>query len=87
MAENDSGVAAATTLQVFMLSSLHSSYKDIVGLFSVRKMDAKKLFQFTIEVLEMTNELRFEIVCLVSDNHSVNRNMFKILCGSSLKPC
>lgn len=49
-------------------------------------MDAKKLFQLTIVVLEMMNELGTEIVCLIFDNHNVNRNMLKILCGGSLTP-
>lgn len=49
-------------------------------------MDVKKLFQLTIVVLEMMNELGTEIVCLIFDNHNMNRNMLKILCGGSLTP-
>lgn len=86
VAENSSELDPATTIQVFMSSSILSDHKDVIALFPVTKLNAETLLNLTIEVLKLMNELAFEVVCMISDNHSTNRRMFELLCGGSLKP-
>lgn len=86
-AENCSGTDSATTMQAFMFSSLRSEHKDVIGLFPVKNMNSEVLLALTIDVLKLMNELKFEVVCLISDNHSTNRKMFELLGGGRLKTC
>lgn len=86
-AENVSGTESATTMQAFMFSSLHSDNKDIIAIFPVKNMNANTLLTLTTEVLKLMNELQFDVVCLISDNHSTNRKMFELLGGGMLKTC
>lgn len=87
MAENGSQSDTASTMHVFMLSSLQSHYKDVIALFPVKNMSAETLLELTRHVLKLLYELGFDVVCLVADNHRKNRKMYEVLCGGTLKPC
>ena len=87
MADNGSETETAGTMQVFMAASLHSDYKDVLALFPVKNMCADTLLKLTTEILKVMNDLGFDVVCLVADNHSTNRKMYELLCGGTLKPC
>jgi hypothetical protein len=76
----------ATTVQAFMICSLLSSNKDVAALIPVQNLNAAYLKDCTVKVIRMLESCGFLVLCLISDNNSVNRNMFTDLCGDELKP-
>jgi len=76
----------ASTVQVFMITSIMSKYKDVVGLFPVKNLNTELLYKLTKDVLCILTEIGFKVLCLISDNNKVNRNTFVKLCGGVLKP-
>ena len=81
-ATNTSGLA--NSLQAFMVSSLRSSYKDIVALYPVKNITADNLLSYTINTLKILHEVGYKVISLISDNNRVNRCMFEKLCGGTL---
>lgn len=75
----------ATTIQTFMISSILSKNKDVVGLFPCNNLDSNQLEELTLQVLKMLTEIGYIIVCIISDNNGVNRTMFEKLCKGNLK--
>ena len=69
----------ANSLQVFMISSLRSSYKDIVALYPVKNMTALNLQEMLIKILKILSELGFKIISIISDNNKLNGKMFQLL--------
>lgn len=69
----------AKTVQVFMISSVFSKYKDVVGLFPVSNLKSTYLKDMIMKILQMVEELGFQVISLVSDNNSVNRKAFELI--------
>lgn len=82
---NSSQIEPATTIQAFMISSIFSKYKDVVGLFPVKNLNSSLLLDLTMQILKLLTAVGFKVVCVISDNNRVNRNVFEKLCGGSLK--
>jgi hypothetical protein len=76
----------AMTVQAFMICSILSSNKDIAALVPVKSLDAAYLKDCTFKVLHMLETVGFSVVCIISDNNRVNRNVFADMCGGKLKP-
>ena len=78
VATNKNASTEATTIQAFMISSVFSKYKEINGLVPVCNLTAKDLYNLTEQALKVLNEAGFKVLCLISDNNRINRNMFKL---------
>lgn len=74
-AENNIG-EAATIVQAFMIVSLFSSYKDILALVPVKNLNADYLSELAYKAMYILEELRFNVLTLISDSNRINRNMF-----------
>lgn len=78
-ASNKPGVVA-NRLQCFMISSVYSSNKDIIGYVPVNNMDSVYLTTITKQIINNVCEAGFDIIAIVSDNNGINRKMFSSLC-------
>ena len=72
----------ANRIQVFMISSVLSSNKDVVSLVPVQKMTAQDLCSMTLEVIKTVTAAGYNIVAILSDNNVINRKMFMELSGT-----
>ena len=72
----------ANRIQVFMISSVLSSNKDVVSLVPVQKMTAQDLCSMTQEVIKTVTAAGYNIVAILSDNNVINRKMFMELSGT-----
>lgn len=77
--------SGASTIQAFMITSIFSKNKDVVGLFPVKSLTAEALLVLCNQVLRVLTEAGYEVVTLISDNNRVNRKMFETMCGGELK--
>ncbi|GBN85828.1 hypothetical protein AVEN_167218-1 [Araneus ventricosus] len=77
----------ANTIQAFMITSLFSKYKEIVALVSMKNQTADDLYCQTLKVLQMLNDCKYNVLCLISDNNRINRNMFTQMCQGNLVNC
>ena len=80
--ENDE----ATTVQAFMIQSLLSNKKDIVALIPVKNLNMSYLKECTVKILELLETIGYKVLCCISDNNRVNRNMFTDFCNGHLFP-
>lgn len=64
---------AAKSAHVFMLQSLLSSFKEVVHILPVKTMKAMELFNFIKRIVVGLQNIGFNVVCVVSDNNSINR--------------
>ncbi|GBM41413.1 hypothetical protein AVEN_172191-1 [Araneus ventricosus] len=71
MAYNSSNLA--TSVQVFMLQSLFSPYKDVIHIVPIDTFDASKLFDLMKKVIMGLEEIGFKVMGMVTDNNSINR--------------
>ena len=76
----------ATTVQTFMLCSLLSHNKDVAGMIPVKSLTAKYLKECKIKIINTLENAGNFVICLISDNNRINRNMFTELCQGELKP-
>ena len=75
----------ATTVQTFMICSVLSGNKDVAAMVPVTGLTAEHLAQYTRKTVKMLEDIGYYVICLISDNNRVNRNMFADLCGGELK--
>lgn len=77
----------ATTVQAFMIASVLSKDRDVVSLVPVVNMTAAYLKEITLKVMRGIHDAGYRVLCIISDNNRINRNMFTLLCGGNeLKP-
>jgi hypothetical protein len=70
----------------FMVKSVVSKYKDLVGIYPVNKLTADKQYQCYLEVLKVLRKVAMNVVAISVDNASINKNFFsESLCGGTLK--
>lgn len=62
----------ASTAHVFMIQSLCSSFKDVVHILPVNKMDGNKLFEIIKTVILGLETIGFKVVAIVTDNNKIN---------------
>jgi hypothetical protein len=75
----------AKTVQAFMLSSLLSKKNtDIVALAPMINSKAADLKEITLKVLDLVHTIGYKVVCMISDNNRINRNMFGFLCNGKM---
>ena len=75
---------AATSVQVFMISSLLSKHKHVAAIYPVNNLTANTLLELTYQVLSFLHDIGYKVVSLISDNNRINRNMFEKMCGGKL---
>ncbi|KAF2894507.1 hypothetical protein ILUMI_11668 [Ignelater luminosus] len=63
----------AKSAHVFMISSLMSPYKEVVHILPVNKMTGEVLHTFLKNIVIGLHNIGFEVLGVVSDNHSINR--------------
>jgi hypothetical protein len=64
-----------------------SANKDMAAMLPVKGLTADYLTECTLRTVKMLEDIGYFVLCLVSDNDRVNRNMFTNLCGGELKSC
>ncbi|KAH6931361.1 hypothetical protein HPB50_023926 [Hyalomma asiaticum] len=69
----------ANSLLCFLLCGLHARFRIPVGYFFTRRCTGALLAETTKHVIKKTEELGFEIVRIVSDNHKTNVAAMEIL--------
>ncbi|KAF2885617.1 hypothetical protein ILUMI_20559 [Ignelater luminosus] len=63
----------AKSAHVFMISSLMSPYKEVVHILPVNKMTGEVLHTFLKNIVIGLHNIGFEVLGVVSDNHSISR--------------
>ena len=70
---------ATKTLLGFMISSVAGSYRDMVALIPVVKLDSYLINDWFKALVVALEEIGFSIQCVITDGHSSNRKfLFKI---------
>jgi len=78
--------SVASTLLCFMVKSIVGKYKDLVGIYPVHKLTAKKQHQCYLEVMSLLRSVAMNVVAISVDNASTNRKFFiDFLCGGNLQ--
>lgn len=76
----------AQTALCFMITSLSSKYRDIVGIFPVKGLKAETLNRCYESVMTLIHSVGFEVVALLVDNAPANRKFYKLyLCNNEWK--
>ncbi|VEN45422.1 unnamed protein product [Callosobruchus maculatus] len=83
-AENDSSNKDefAKTIVAFMVCSAFGNLNEIVKLWPVNNVKGNELASMTKEVINFVQECGCEVVPVVTDNHRINRTMFKTISGN-----
>lgn len=63
----------ATSAHVFMISSITSSYKDVVHILPVKSITYVQLYDFMKRVIVTLEKLGFCVVSIITDNNAINR--------------
>lgn len=71
-------------LQFFMITSVLSNNKDVIGLLPVRNLTADYLYAIINIIISQITNVGYEILCLISED-KVNRKAFALLCGSTIQ--
>ena len=72
----------ATTIQVFMISSLFSPIKDVVhNMCAVKNLTGDVLVEYIRTVIKFIRKAGYHIVCLLTDGGTVNRKVYTLLGG------
>lgn len=57
-----------TIAQIFMVRSLLESYQDIVHIMPTSCINANELFAFIQKVMKGSENIGFQVVCIITDN-------------------
>lgn len=71
----------ATTVQTFMLTSIMSKNKDVVGLYPNKNLKAEHLRDLFVQVIKALTIAGYIIITKISDNNRVNKKNFDLLCN------
>lgn len=77
------GKEPAASAHTFMVQSFLSSYKDVVHILPVRKIDAEKLHEVLKKVIIGLEKIGYMVICVVSDNNSINRKAMSFFANPS----
>jgi hypothetical protein len=76
---------ATKTLLCFMVSSVAGSYRDMVAMMPIVKIDASVILSNFEKVVEALQEIGFQVTSVLTDGHSANRRFYsEKLCGGNL---
>ncbi|GBL80019.1 hypothetical protein AVEN_29037-1 [Araneus ventricosus] len=64
---------AATSVMTFMISSILSSYKDVVHILPISKITADALHTFIKQIVIGLEGIGFKVICVITDNNSINQ--------------
>ncbi|GBM85554.1 hypothetical protein AVEN_199751-1 [Araneus ventricosus] len=64
---------AATSVVTFMISSILSSYKDVVHILPISKITADALHACIKQIVVGLDGIGFKVICVITDNNSVNQ--------------
>ncbi|GBM55131.1 hypothetical protein AVEN_207020-1 [Araneus ventricosus] len=64
---------AATSVMTFMISSILSSYKDVVHILPISKITADALHTFIKQIVVGLDGIGFKVICVITDNNSINQ--------------
>jgi hypothetical protein len=82
---SDDGKTPATTVLVFMIKSLASSYRDVITMYPISSLNVQKLSVYFHESLQLAEQSGFNVVLSVCDNHATNRAFYsRSLCNGTL---
>ena len=77
----------ANTALCFMVRSLTSKYRDIIGIYPIKTLTSDALNDYYIDVMRLLYEVGLNVVAILVDNHPVNRRFFLYnLCAGEWKP-
>jgi hypothetical protein len=85
-AVNDPEKAAKTVQGFFAKSIFGSEFRDMVALFPVLKLDAPGLGKMTQQTTGGLTKAGFHVIAIGTDNHAMNRRMFRIFSGDEKQP-
>lgn len=75
----------ASTIITFMIKSMSGKYSDVVGMFPLSGFSVDLLNNLMKDVLQVVMEAGFDCICMIGDNHPINRAYFKFLGEGELK--
>lgn len=75
-----------TTVLCFMISSLAGKFTDVLQLVPLKGLTLDILRRHLMNNLKLATDAGFQVVVCISDNHPVNRQLFKELGGGIYKP-
>ncbi|XP_035230090.1 uncharacterized protein LOC118202039 [Stegodyphus dumicola] len=80
MAYNNSG--ADSSVHAFMISSILSSYKDIVHMLPVHTLTASALHSFIEQVIIGLERIGFFVIGIITDNNAINSKAVSLFSSS-----
>jgi hypothetical protein len=73
----------AKTVLTYMISSTFGNLKKVVKFVPVNKIKGTEITEITKQIINFVQDCGFfEALCVITDNHSINRAMFKTLSKS-----
>jgi hypothetical protein len=72
----------AKTVLTYMISSAFGNLKEVVKFVPVKKIKGTEVTEITKQIINFVQDCGFEALCVITDNHSINRAMFKTLSKS-----
>jgi hypothetical protein len=69
----------AKTVLTYMISSAFGNLKEVVKFVPVNKIKGTEITKITKQIINFVQDCGFEVLCVITDNHSINRAMFKTL--------
>lgn len=73
-ANNNKNVAK--TALTFMISSAFGNVKEVAKIIPVHNIHGLEMVSLTLPIIHFIQNCGFEILCIITDNHSINRVMF-----------
>ena len=74
---------AATSVFAFMISSIFSSYKDVIHVLPACKMVAQVLFKIIKKTVKSLEKVGFQVISLITDNNAINRKAIALFASPS----
>lgn len=75
----------AKTVLAYMICSAFGSFQEIVKLLPVQNIKGTEMVPITLDIVKFVQQCGFEVICIVTDNHRINRTMFRQLSDDSMK--
>ena len=75
----------AKTVLVFLISSISSSYNDVIGMVPLTGLTTDVLKDLCEKMYDIVQRANFRVIGLCSDNHAVNRSFFVSLGEGTLQ--
>ncbi len=74
------------TVLCFMVKSIGGNYSDVVALFPVRNLDAKRIYQEFMGVMKELTSIGYQVTAVSVDNAAPNRKFYvEELCSGNIK--